>query len=53
MFETGEAPQLLVIGKRGWMKSNIVILLDDCAAIQPFFTEANGLSDGQITAALR
>ena len=47
-----EAPQLLVIGKRGWMNDNIVALLDDCAAIQPFVTEANGLSDGQIAAAL-
>ncbi|MDG1372149.1 MAG: glycosyltransferase [Paracoccaceae bacterium] len=52
MAEAGEAPQLLVIGKRGWMNDNIVAMLDDCATIQPFVTEANGLSDGQIAAAL-
>lgn len=52
MAEAGEAPQLLVIGKRGWMNDNIVALLDDCAAIQPFVTEANGLSDSEIAAAL-
>ncbi len=52
MAEAGEAPQLLVIGKRGWMNDNIVALLDDCAAIQPYVTEVNGLTDGQIAAAL-
>ena len=53
MAEAGEAPQLLVIGKRGWMNDNIVALLDDCAAIQPFVTEANGLSDAEIAAVLK
>lgn len=53
MAEAGEAPQLLVIGKRGWMNDNIVAFLDDCAAIQPFVTEANDLSDGEIAAVLR
>ena len=52
MAEAGEAPQLLVIGKRGWMNDNIVALLDDCAAIQPFVTEANSLTDREIAAAL-
>lgn len=52
MAEAGEAPQLLVIGKRGWMNDNIIALLDDCAAIQPFLAEANGLSDGQIATVL-
>lgn len=52
MAEAGEAPQLLVIGKRGWMNDNIVALLDDCAAIQPFVIEANGLSDAEIAAVL-
>ncbi len=52
MAEAGDAPQLLVIGKRGWMNDNIVALLDDCAAIQPFVTEANGLTDKEIAAVL-
>ena len=51
--EAGEAPQLLVIGKRGWMNDNIVALLDDCAAIQPYVTEANDLTDGEIAAVLK
>ena len=53
MAEAGEAPQLLVIGKRGWMNDNIVALLDDCAAIQPYVTEANDLTDGEIAAVLK
>ena len=53
MAAAGQAPQLLVIGKRGWMNDNIVALLDDCAAIQPYVTEASGLTDGEIAAALR
>lgn len=52
MAEAGEAPQLLVIGKRGWMNDNIVALLDNCVAIQPYVTEANGLSDAEIAAVL-
>lgn len=52
MAAAGEAPQLLVIGKRGWMNDNIVALLDECATIRPYVTEATGLSDGQIAAAL-
>lgn len=52
MVEVGEAPQLLVIGKRGWMNDNIVALLDECVAIQPFVTEASGLSDTKIAATL-
>jgi len=52
MAEVGEAPQLLIIGKRGWMNDNIVALLDNCAAIQPFVTEANDLTDEEIAAVL-
>lgn len=52
MVEAGEAPQLLIIGKRGWMNDNIVAVLDDCTSIQPFVTEANGLSDAEVAAAL-
>lgn len=53
MAQAGEAPQLLIIGKRGWMNDNIVALIDDCAAIQPYVTEAGDLSDNEIAAALQ
>ncbi len=53
MAAEGQAPQLLIIGKRGWMNDNIVAMLDECASIQPFVTEASGLTDREIAAVLQ
>jgi glycosyltransferase involved in cell wall biosynthesis len=52
--EHGEtAPQLLIVGQRGWENENVVDLLDRCNALRGHVIELGTVSDTRLTALLR
>ena len=52
--ELGEhAPQLILVGRRGWENENVLDMLERCPALQGHVIEHNDLSDPQVVALLR
>jgi glycosyltransferase involved in cell wall biosynthesis len=47
------APQLLLIGKRGWENENIIDLLERCTLLRGLVREVGQVSDGSMAALLR
>jgi glycosyltransferase involved in cell wall biosynthesis len=48
-----DAPQLVVIGQRGWECENVVDMLERCNALRGFVTEHSKCSDEELTAYLQ
>ena len=50
---TGPAPQLVVIGRRGWECEQVVDMLERCEAIHPHLLEINNASDERVVSLLK
>lgn len=48
-----DAPQLIIIGRRGWENENILDMLERCPALQDNVQEYNALNDQQVIHLLR
>ncbi|OLP59208.1 hypothetical protein BJF93_04730 [Xaviernesmea oryzae] len=48
MAMQGDAPRLLVLGKRGWENENIVDMLERCDYLKDHVVEFDGLTDGEV-----
>jgi glycosyltransferase involved in cell wall biosynthesis len=49
----GDAPTLVIVGRRGWENEMVVDMLERCAAIAPHLREFGDLSDAETQALLR
>lgn len=44
LAQSGSAPKLLVVGKRGWLNENIIAMMTQCPALRDHVIEVTGLS---------